>query len=111
MIKRVPLLLSALIIVLTSLNFSIPALAQQPQGRDVIEEIQIVGNRRIPREAILYYIQSKPRDRYLPAQVARDFEAVLAMGFFDAPKSKHLEHTGPKCGKIIICQLSESQVI
>ena len=112
MIKRVPLLFSALIIVLTSLNFSSSALAQQTPGQDVvIDEIQTIGNRRIPRETILYYVQSKIGDRYIKEQVARDFEAVLAMGFFDPIKSKLLDETGPKGGHIVIFSLSEYPVI
>ncbi|MEP7271617.1 MAG: POTRA domain-containing protein [Acidobacteriota bacterium] len=41
--------------------------AQEAAAQDVvIEDIEIRGNRRIPRDSILYYIQSKPGDRYNP---------------------------------------------
>ena len=67
MTTRLRILASALIIGLISLSAARPALAQIPRaaGQDVlVEDVEIRGNRRIPRESILYYVQSKPQDRF-----------------------------------------------
>ena len=112
MIKRVPFCLSALIIVFTSLTFSSLALAQQPQEQtQTIEQIEISGNRRIPRETILYYVQSKVGDRYNPEQIGRDFQAILALGFFDPLKSKIFTENGPRGGLVVTFQVVEYPVI
>lgn len=76
-----------------------------------VEEIEVRGNRRIPRETILYYVQSKPGDRYNPALVRRDFDAILAQGWFDPLKTKLLEDTGPRGGRVIIFQVTEYPII
>jgi outer membrane protein insertion porin family len=112
MTKRVFLSLSALIIALLSLP-SRPVLAQQPGGaQDVsIEEIEIRGNRRIPRESILYYVQSKPGDRYNKELIQRDFEAILNLGLFDPLKTRLLEADGPRGGRVIIIEVSEYPII
>jgi outer membrane protein insertion porin family len=112
MTKRVSFYLSALIITFLSLNSLPSTAAQTPAGQEVlIEDIDIRGNRRIPRETILYYVQSKVGDRYSRELVQRDFEAILALGFFDPLKTKHFEETGPRGGRIIIFQVSEYPVI
>jgi len=112
MIKRV-MVVSALILAFFSLTLARPALAQQPPAaQDVlIEDIEIRGNRRIPRETILYYVQSKPGDRYNPDLVRRDFEALLSQGWFDPLKTKLLEDTGTRGGRVIIFQVSEYPII
>src|SRR5215470_6166869 len=66
-----------------------PALAQTPQaGEAVVEEIEIRGNRRIPKESILYYVQSKPQDRFDLALAQRDLQAIIQMGLFDPLATK-----------------------
>ncbi len=66
-----------------------PARAQQPQQR-LVEEVDIIGNRRLRKDDIIYYIQTRAGDPYNPAQVERDLQAILALGFFDksAPASR-----------------------
>ncbi len=88
---------------------------QQPPptgAQDVlIEDVEIRGNRRIPRESVLYYIQSKPGDRFNREQARRDLEAVIGTGWFDPLQTKLLEDIGPRGGKIIILQVREYPII
>jgi outer membrane protein insertion porin family len=113
MTTRTSFWISALTIALASLNLPHPALAQQaPAAEDaLVEDIEVRGNHRIPRETILYYVQSKPGDRYNPDLVKRDFDAILAQGWFDPLKTKLLEDTGPRGGRVIIFQVSEYPII
>lgn len=91
--------------------FSITALvwAQDPQV--LIEEIEIRGNRRIPRDTILYNIQSKPGDIYSEAAVRRDFQSVIALGAFDLMQARLSVLEGPRGGKIIIFEVREYPLI
>ncbi len=113
MTRRVCLLLSAFIVTFIWLSLALPAHARPlAVAQDVlIEDIEIRGNRRIPRETILFYIQSKPGDRYDRNLIQRDFEALLAQGWFDPLQTKLLEDTGPRGGKIIIFQVREYPII
>jgi outer membrane protein insertion porin family len=106
--------------VLTGLSFPLraaPVSAQQQQQQQpgeqevVIEDIEIRGNRRIPRESILYYIQSKPEDRVNRDQLRRDLEAVIGTGWFDPLQTRLFEDVGPRGGRIIIFQVREYPII
>jgi outer membrane protein assembly factor BamA len=57
-------------------------LAQQPQPR-LVEEVDVQGNRRLRKEDILYYIQTRPVDPFNLDQVARDLLNINALGFFE----------------------------
>jgi outer membrane protein insertion porin family len=48
-----------------------------------IEDIQIDGNRRIPKETILARVYTRPGDVYDEAALQRDLRSVWNMGFFD----------------------------
>ncbi len=87
---------------------------QQPQTSEqdvLIEDVEIRGNRRIPRESVLYYLQSKPGDRFSREQARRDLEAVISTGWFDPLQTRLLEDIGPRGGKIIILQVREYPII
>jgi outer membrane protein insertion porin family len=88
------------------------AVAQTAQGQDVlVEDVEIRGNRRIPKESILYYVQSKPGDRYSQALAQRDLEAIVQLGFFNPIETKFFLDDGPRGGKIIIFQVREYPII
>ena len=89
-----------------------PAHAQAAAGQDVlVDDVEIRGNRRIPKESILYYVQSKPGDRYSQALAQRDLEAIVQLGFFDPIATKFFLDDGPRGGKVIIFQVREYPII
>ncbi len=77
----------------------------------LIEDIEVNGNRRIPRETVLYSVQSKPGDIYSEAAVRRDFQAVIGMGVFDPMAAKLLVADGPRGGKVVVFQVREYPII
>src|SRR5690349_19825375 len=100
MTKRITFLASALILVFVTIVSVRPAFSQT---QDVlVEDVEIRGNRRIPRESILYYVQSKPQDRFDLNLAQRDLQAILQMGLFDPLGTKLYVEDGPRGGKIII---------
>ncbi len=116
MTTRLRLVASAFIFALISLSAGslAPALyAQVPgAGQDVlVEDVEIRGNRRIPRESILYYVQSKPQDRFDQGLAQRDLQAIIQMGLFDPIATKLYVEDGPRGGKIIIFQVKEYPII
>ncbi|MDX2031404.1 MAG: outer membrane protein assembly factor BamA [Blastocatellia bacterium] len=114
MTTRLRLLASAFIIAIISLSAGRPAQAQvaAAAGQDIlVEDVEIRGNRRIPRESILYYVQSKPQDRFDQALAQRDLQAIIQMGLFDPIATKLYIEDGPRGGKIIIFQVKEYPII
>src|SRR5215510_8849267 len=113
MTRGVFFLASAIFLATVSLVSVGPALAQNPQvgAEAVVDEVEIRGNRRIPKESILYYVQSKPLDRFDLALAQRDLQAILQMGLFDPLATKLFLEDGPRGGKIIIFQVKEYPII
>jgi outer membrane protein insertion porin family len=105
-------LASAIVIAIVLFVSFSPALAQNPQAsEDFVEEVEIRGNRRIPRETVLYYIQSKPQDRFDLGLAQRDLQSIIQMGLFDPLYTKLFVEDGPRGGKIIIFQVKEYPII
>ncbi len=77
-------------------------------SREIVEKIEIVGNERITRETILYYISSNEGDNYNEELLRRDFRVLWSTGFFSNIKIEAEE--GAK-GKIIRIILVENPVI
>jgi outer membrane protein insertion porin family len=77
----------------------------------LLEDIEIRGNRRIPKETVLYSIQSKPGDVYNETAIRRDFAAVIGMGVFDPIAARLSSIDGPRGGKIVIFEVKEYPII
>ncbi len=102
----------AIVIAIVSFVSVSPALAQNPQVSETfVEEVEIRGNRRIPRESVLYYVQSKPQDRFDLSLAQRDLQSIIQMGLFDPLSTKLFVEDGPRGGKIIIFQVKEYPII
>jgi outer membrane protein insertion porin family len=68
----------SLIIVLAA--SAVAAMAQTPQ---TIDQIRVIGNRRIPKETILARLFTHPGDVYDPVSVERDFNSLWNTGYFE----------------------------
>ena len=84
------------------------ALAQVEQAPQRIEEIRILGNRRIPESTIRYYIQSTEEDAYQRDQVLRDYRSLLNTNFFEDAQLKFLQG---ETGAIVIFEVKERPLI
>ncbi len=63
---------------------SLIAWAQQDVApSNVIQNIRVIGNRRIPRETILARLFTHPGDTYDPATIERDFNSLWNTGYFE----------------------------
>lgn len=91
-----------------SFTFSDFVLGQAEEPPERVEEVRIVGNRRIPESTILYYIQSKENDRYNEEQVLRDYKNLLNTNFFvDASVKKIKGETGT----VILFEVKERPLV
>src|SRR5262245_59831421 len=105
-------LASAFVIAIVLFISVSPALAQSTQAPEsFVEDVEIRGNRRIPRESVLYYVQSKPQDRFDLSLAQHDLQSIIQMGLFDPLDTKLFVEDGPRGGKIIIFQVKEYPII
>lgn len=69
------------------------------QGGQVIQEIDVKGNRRIPRETILAHVYTHAGDIYDAASLERDMRSVWNTGYFEDVRVEREE--APKGWRII----------
>ncbi|HSR67984.1 MAG TPA: outer membrane protein assembly factor BamA [Acidobacteriota bacterium] len=83
-----------------------PSLPQDSSQR--IEEVLVVGNRRIPESTVRFYIQTKENDPYNEDQILRDYRSLLRTSFFEDASVKRRDG---ETGLIIIFEVSERPLI
>src|SRR5256714_5602435 len=109
---RVWLAVLSAIICLTSFSLARPTYAQTPQPQTrLVESVDIIGNRRLRKDDILYYIQTRAGDTYNEAQVQRDLQAILALGFFDKVDTRVTIEDGPRGGVLVTFYVKELPII
>ncbi len=85
--------------------------AQQTQPQRLVESVDINGNRRLRKDDILYYVQTRAGDVYNEEQVQRDYQTLLSLPFFDKTATRVLNETGPRGGVNIVFEVKELPVI
>jgi outer membrane protein insertion porin family len=78
--KRTASRIARVMLLLTLVVTAGAALAQQPQ---TIEQIRVIGNRRIPKETVLARLFTHPGDTYDPISIERDFNSLWNTAYFD----------------------------
>lgn len=79
--------------------------------QQLIENVDISGNRRLRDDDLLYYIKTRPGDTYNPQQLERDLKELLSLNFFDKVETKVLTEEGPRGGVNVIFQVKELPII
>src|SRR6266481_3119482 len=87
-----------------------PARAQQPPPR-LVEEVDIQGNRRLRKDDIVYWIQTRQGDPYNPDQVARDLQTINALDFFEKTETKVTIEDAPRGGIRVTFYVKELPII
>ena len=71
-------------------------------GQDVLEKIEIVGNDRVTRETILYYLSSREGDYYNEDLLRKDLRVLWSTGFFSNVQIVKENGTQGKVIKILV---------
>ena len=108
--RVVSLTILSVVIGTAALFLAEPVRAQQPPPR-IVENVDVIGNRRLRKDDIIYYIQTRPGDTYNPDQVARDLQTILSLGFFDKVGTRVTEEVGPRGGVNITFIVVELPII
>lgn len=70
----------------------------------VVERLEIAGNRFVQAETYLYYVSTKPGERYDERRLREDFRRLLETGFLD---DLSLEAKDGERGKIVVFRVTE----
>jgi outer membrane protein insertion porin family len=79
--------------------------------QQLVESVDIQGNRRLRDEDLLYYIKTRAGDVYDAAQVERDLKELLSLNFFDKVETKVFTEPGVRGGVNVIFQVRELPII
>lgn len=77
-------------------------------GQEIVEKIEIIGNERVTRETILYYLSSREGDYLNEDLLRRDFRVLWSTGFFSEIR---IEKEDGSRGKIIKIIVEENPII
>ena len=79
--------------------------------QQLVETVDIQGNRRLRDEDLLYYIKTRSGDVYSQAQVERDLQELLSLNFFDKVETRVLTEPGVRGGVNVIFEVKELPII
>jgi outer membrane protein insertion porin family len=88
-----------------------PATAKAAPVQQVVESVDIQGNRRLRDEDLLYYIKTRAGDVYDPAALERDLKELLSLNFFDKTATRVLTEDGIRGGVNVIFEVRELPII
>ncbi len=86
--------------IMTALLLALFPLALSAQ--DLVEKIEILGNDRVTKETIQYYLSAKEGDYFNEDLLKRDFRVLWSTGFFADVRIERAEGTRGKVIKIIV---------
>ncbi|NIM89705.1 MAG: outer membrane protein assembly factor BamA [Candidatus Aminicenantes bacterium] len=77
-------------------------------GQEMVEKIEIVGNERVTRDTILYYLSSREGEYFNDSLIKKDFRVLWETGFFSDIR---IEQAQGNQGKIVRITVVENPVI
>jgi len=90
------------------LALAVVAVAAEAQSSQTIDQIRVIGNRRIPKETILARLFTHPGDLYDQESVERDFNSLWNTGYFD---ELHIDREDTEKGIILNVFVREKPTI
>ena len=87
-------------------KIEVPAPQQQ-----LVESVDIQGNRRLRDEDLLYYIKTRAGDVYNQEQLERDLRELLSLNFFDKTATRVLTEPGVRGGVNVVFEVRELSII
>lgn len=92
-------------------NKTVAVETRSRRQQQLVEAVDIQGNRRLRDEDLLYYIQTRPGDTLDRAQLERDLQSLLVLDFFDKSATRVLTEEGVRGGVNVIFEVRELPII
>lgn len=77
------------------------------QKNDLVESLDIIGNRLLTDEELLRHIKTRPGERFNARQAQEDLQSLLKLGRFNTIRTKVFTEPGVRRGINVIFQLME----
>lgn len=84
---------------------------REKAGQQIVETVDIQGNRRLRDDDLIYYIKTRPGDTYDPVALERDLRELLSLNFFDKAATRVLTTDGVRGGVNVIFEVREWPII
>ena len=78
------------------------------QQQQLVESVDIQGNRRLKDDDLLYYIKTRPGDVFNRQALERDLQELLSLNFFDKVRTRVLTEEGVRGGVNVIFEVAET---
>ncbi len=88
--------------------FFLLGLAPVLAGQEKVEKIEVMGNERVTRETVLYYLASREGDLFDEGAWRRDFKVLWSTGFFS---NLRIESEQGKEGRVVRVIVEENPVV
>lgn len=88
-----------------------PGAENVPSVQQIVETVDIQGNRRLRDEDLIYYIKTRSGDVYDPVALERDLRELLSLNFFDKSATRVLTTPGVRGGVNVIFEVREWPII
>lgn len=79
--------------------------------QQLVESVDIQGNRRLRDEDLLYYIKTRAGDVYSQTQLEWDLKQLLSLNFFDKVATRVFTEEGARGGVNVIFEVKELPII
>ena len=79
--------------------------------QQIVENVDIQGNRRLRDDDLLYYIKTRSGDVYDPVALERDLKELLSLNFFDKTATRVITTEGVRGGVNVIFEVKEWPII
>lgn len=79
--------------------------------QQIVESVDISGNRRLRDDDLFYYIKTRAGDVYDPAALERDLKELLSLNFFDKTATRVLTTDGARGGVNVIFEVKELPIV
>ena len=94
-----------------SINYRDPGISSTIAENRLIEDVDIMGNRRLSKDDILPLIKTRPGEVFSSEKIKNDIDAVLASGYFDKLGTRLFIEDGVRGGVRIVFEVQELPLI
>jgi outer membrane protein insertion porin family len=83
----------------------------ETKQQQIVETVDIQGNRRLRDDDLLYYVKTRPGDVYNATALEEDLRQLLSLNFFDKTATRVLTTEGVRGGVNVIFEVREWPII
>ena len=83
------------------------AIVRAQRASRLVEEVRVIGNRRLTAKEILSHVKTKAGNPYSPRQVQRDSQALIDLGRFDKKGTRVSTEPGLRGGVVVRFEVQE----